>query len=391
MSGSDRFGRGTPLAMAKSDSPWGGDDGNDDNGKGVAGKPGGEVEVSPPLPAPEPPPADGPAATNPWLTPEPEPTPRRSASIDDIFRNRRGGGNSGGGAGNGPGGGLLPQGNALALRWLPWLFSAAFAAWLASTSVHILAQDERALVSTMGRFSETIGPGLHLTLPWPLQTVLRQQTGLEATSLLPEKEAETLMLTKDGELVDLSFQVRWRISDLRQFTFNLPEGEAAVRRLADAEMRASVAELPFDALWTGKRQAELQQRVLGRVQKVLDAWHSGVTVAAIEVLRTGPPGRLNDTFRKIGAAREEASKNRERAAQYRDQVVKDATSEAGDFDQAYATYKLAPAVTRSKMYYEMIERVLRNNPVVVGGTGMPATAPPAPDAKPDPAPQAGGK
>ena len=33
-------------------------------------------------------------------------------------------------------------------------------------------------------------------------------------------------------------------------------------------------------------------------------------------------------------------------------------------------------MTRSKLYYDMMERVLRNNPVVVGGTGVPATAPP---------------
>ena len=363
--------------MAKHDNPWG--PGGGGSGSGGTETGAGEPGPSEPAGDAEPPLADEPGPRNPWLTPEAEPAPRRSASIEDIFRSRRGGGAPGGGL---PGGGILPDGSSAGLRWLPWLVAGAFAAWLASTSVHILAQDERALVTTLGRYTETIGPGLHGTLPWPLQSVLRQQTGLEATTLLPEKEAETLMPTSDGELIDVSFQVRWRISDLKQFTFNLPDGEAAIRRLADAEMRAGVAEMPFDALWGGTKQADLQQRVLGRVQKVLDAWHSGVTLSAIEVLRAGPPGRLAETFQKIGTAKEEASKNRERALQWRDQVIKDAGSEAGDFEQAYATYKIAPAVTRRKMYYEMMERVLRNNPVVVGGTGMPATAPPAPSGKP---------
>ncbi len=370
------IGRGAPLAMAKNDNPWGqGGGGDSSTGTSDAGS-------SEPAAEPKPAPAGEEDPRNPWLTPDADPAPRRSASIEDIFRNRRGGGS--------PGGGILPEGSSAGLRWLPWLIAGAFAAWLASTSVHVLAQDERALVTTMGRYTDTIGPGMHVTLPWPLQSVLRQQTGLEATTLLPEKEAETLMLTSDGELIDVSFQVRWRISDLRQFTFNLPDGEAAIRRLADAEMRAGVAEMSFDALWTGKRQADLQQRVLGRVQRVLDAWHAGVTITAIEVLRAGPPGRLTETFQKIGTAKEKASKNRERAAQWRDQVIKDAGSEAADFDQAYATYKIAPQVTRRKMYYEMMERVLRNNPVVVGGTGMPATALPEPGDKPAPAqPQAG--
>ena len=346
--------------MAKSDSPWG-------EGSGGSDAPTGEPE-------PAPPPPEGEAPRNPWLTPEVEPPPRRSASIDDIFRNRRGGGSPGGGGG--AGGGLLPEGSITGLRWLPWLALGTLAAWLVSTSVHVLAQDERALVTTMGRYTDTIGPGLHITLPWPVQVVLRQQTGLETSTQLPEKESETLMPTSDGELIDLSFQVRWRIGDLRQFSFNLPGGEAAIRRLADAQMRAGVAELPFDALWTGRRQADLQQRVLGRMQRVLDAWHSGVTVSAVEVLRAGPPGRLAETFQKIGTAKEGAAKNRENALTYANQIINDANSEAGDFNKAYATYKIAPAVTRRKMYYEMIERVVRNNPVVVGGTGMPATAPP---------------
>ena len=368
--------------MAKNDNPWGEGGSSGDKG-GDSGARTSDAGASEPPGDPVPPLAEGDAPRNPWLTPDADPAPRRSASIDDIFRNRRGGGS--------PGGSTLPEGSSLGLRWLPWLIAGTFAAWLASTSVHVLAQDERALVTTMGRYSATIGPGLHVTLPWPLQSVLRQQTGLEATTVVPAKEAETLMPTSDGELIDLSFQVRWRISDLKRFSFNLPEGETAIRRLADAEMRAGVAELPFDALWTGKRQADLQQRVLGRVQRVLDAWHAGVTVSAIEVLRAGPPGRLTETFQKIGTAKEEAGKNRERAVQWRNQVIKDAGSEAADFEQAYATYKIAPAVTRRKMYYEMMERVLRNNPVVVGGSGMPATAPPGPGGKPAAPPPQGGQ
>ena len=342
--------------MAKSDGPWGGS--------------GGEAPASEPVTKPEP--AKGEAPGNPWLTPEPDLPPRRSASIDDIFRKGRGGGSPGG---------LVPQGASAGLRWLPWLAAGTIGAWLLSTSVHVLAQDERALVTTMGRYSDTIGPGLHMTLPWPLQTVLRQQTGNEVRTQVPEKESETLMPTSDGELIDVTFQIRWRINDLRQYTFNLPDGEAAIRRLADAEMRASVAELPFDALWSGKRQADLQQRVIGRVQKVLDAWHSGVTVSAVEVLRAGPPARLADTFQKIGAAKEGASKNREDADRYHDQTIRDATVAAQDFDKAYASYKIAPAVNRRKMYDDMMARVLRNNPVIIGGTGMPATAPPNAESK----------
>ena len=347
--------------MSKSDGPWG-------SGEREADPAG---EASPAEPA-----AADSAPRNPWLSPdEASTTPRRSANIEQIFRNL---GNRGG-----------PQRPAAALRWLPLAALGLLSGWLVSTSVHVIKQDERALVITMGRYTETLGPGLHVTMPWPLQSVLRRDVGQEVTSSLPDKDAETLMPTRDGALIDLTFQLRWRVSDLRQFSFGLADPEAAIRRLADAEMRAAVAELPFDDVFSGKRQAELQQRVMGRVQAVLNAWHAGVTVSGVEVLRRGPPAQLVATFQKITTARNDADKLRERTLAWRGQQLANANIEARDFGEIYAKYQLAPAVTRTKMYYEMMDRVQRNNPVVLGGTAAPGPAaaapppPPEPDAKPE--------
>ncbi len=337
--------------MTKGEGPW------DGPGKD------GDVATDTAPAEPEAPAPAGEGPRNPWLVPEPDSPPRRSASIDDIFRSR-GGGSGGNGA-------------ALGFRWLPWLVAGSAAAWILATSVHVLAQDERALVTTMGQYTETLGPGLHFTLPWPLQTMLRQQTGTEVRTAIPEKEAEALMPTVDGELISVAFQVRWRITDLKQYTFNLPDGEAAIRRLADAEMRAGVAEMPFDDLWGARRQAELQQRTMVRIQKVLNAWHSGVTISAVEVVRWDPPSQLSDTFKQISEARQKAEKNHVEAERYSDQLIQIAKARAQDFDKAYRTYKIAPAVTKRTMYDEMMAKVLTNNNVVLGGSGVPAQLPPA--------------
>ena len=366
MDGSDRNERDKPLAMAKGESPWGGPGKDGDIATGTA-----PAEPEPAAPAEE-------APRNPWLIPDTENAPRRSASIDDIFRGR----------GGGPSGSPR-SGPTLNLRWLPWLIAGSAAAWILATSVHVLAQDERALVTTMGKYSATIGPGLHFTLPWPLQTVLRQQTGNEVRTSIPEKESEALMPTADGELIDVTFQVRWRITDLKQFTFNLPDGEAAIRRLADAEMRAGVAELPFEDLWSGKRQAELQQRTMARIQRVLAAWHAGVAVSAVEVTKWAPPAQLSDTFKRISEAKQKADKNHVEAERYSAQLVHIANARAQDFDKAYRTYKIAPDVTKRTMYDDTMAKVLGNNAVVLGGSGVPANLPAATAKTPTP-PQAQG-
>jgi membrane protease subunit HflK len=334
--------------MSRGDSPWGGGNDSPDTAAPDSGD-------TPPAGGDDP-------VRNPWLSPDEASTPRRSAGLEDILR---GGGNGSGG--NGP----LPT------RLLPWLGLALISAWLAATSLHFLAQNERALVTTMGRYAGTIGPGFNVTLPWPLQSVQRSEVGKEAVTTLPDKEAETLMLTRDGELVNLSFQVRWRIADLRAYTYNLPEGEAAIRRLADAQMRAAVAEFDFTTITGARRQAEMQARVAGRMQRVLDAWRSGVSLSAVEVIRTAPPERLAKTFEKIDAAAADARKNQDNARAWRDQHLKEARAEARDFQLIYGEYKLAPEVTRQRMYYETMARVLRNNDtVILGGNAAAGVAPP---------------
>ena len=299
---------------------------------------------------------------NPWLNQEPDPHPRRSANIDDIFRQR-----SGGGAG------LRP-------RWIGVIVGAILAAWIAASSVHLLERNEQALVMTMGRNTAVIGAGLHFTLPWPLQTLIRRDLGTDVLTQVPDKDGETLMPTRDGELIDVGFQVRWQVTDLKAFAFNLPEGEAAIRRLTDAQVRAAVAELPFAATFYGDRRGQLQLSAAQRTQRVLDTWHAGVKVVSIELVRVAPPAKLADAFQKITKAREEARRQHDNDEAWRQQELGNARSEAAEFEEVYAQYKIAPAVTRTRMYYETIERILRANPVTVGGTA-PVNAPP-PTSKP---------
>lgn len=301
------------------------------------------------------------AAYNPWLSPTEEPPQRRSARMEDILRRP---------------GSTFPDrfgGNAL------WLIGALglVSAWLLSTAIHVLGPDDRGIVTTLGRHAGMIGPGTTLTLPWPIQRVVIQETGKEQVLLMPDKEAETLMLTRDGELIDVRALVRWSVSDLKAFTYATIDGEAALRRLADSTLRAAVAELSFDELRSGKRQAEVQQRAAGQLQRVLDAWHTGIKVGGIELTATNPPARLAETFKKIDQASEDARKNHEAAIAYAARIRYSADTESAAFDKAFEQYRIAPAVTRERIYYETVERVLRNNPVQIGGSGPAIAAPPS--------------
>jgi membrane protease subunit HflK len=259
-----------------------------------------------------------------------------------------------------------------------WLLGAigVLSAWLLSTSIHFLGPNESGIVTTLGRYAGTIGPGFNLSMPWPLQHVVTHEAGKEEPLLLPDKDTETLMLTRDGQLIDVRAQVRWKVSDLRAFTFGFNDSEAALRRLADSMVRTGVAEQTFDELRQGRNRAELQQRIAGRMQRVLDGWHTGVTLGSVELTATNAPAQLAETFHKIDKANDDARKNHDAAVTYAARIRSKAETETAAFDKAYGLYRIAPAVTRERIYYETVEQVLQNNPVVIGGSG--AGVPPTP-------------
>ena len=59
------------------------------------------------------------------------------------------------------------------------------------------------------------------------------------------------------------------------------------------------------------------------------------------------------------AAQQEAESYVNQATAYALQLRQKAQGEAGAFDRIYEQYKLAPDVTKRRMYYETMERVLQ--------------------------------
>lgn len=351
--------RGSKLAMSAGHGPWGGG-----HGDGTA--------PSDPVPARDDAasPGSGKAeAPNPWKSGDEEGPSRRSANIDDIFRGR--------GRRRRPDG-APPAGPGLARLALPLGAALALGA-LAASAVHVLDEGEQGLVTTAGRYERTIGPGFALTLPWPLQQVSVHKTAEIAQMGFPAKGGEAMLLTRDQFMVNMAWQLRWKVRDLKAFSYAAQDPEETLRRLGAAQMRAAVAEMPFDGLWDGTGQGALQDRVRQRLQAVLDAYGLGVAVEGVEVVRADPPARLADAFRRVSEVREEARKDQNTARKFAEQTLTKAEVETAEFDKAYAEYKAAPGVTRQRMYYETMEKVLGNNRKVVVGAGVNATValPPA--------------
>ena len=136
-------------------------------------------------------------------------------------------------------------------------------------------------------------------------------------------------------------------------------------------MRASVAEHELDRVLSGAGRADIEQAVRSRMQAILDAYNSGIAVQGIEIQKTDPPEQVVESFKDVSAAQQDANAAMNVARTYEQQLLAKAQGDAAAFNKIYEEYRLAPEVTRRRLYYETMESVLgKTDKTIVEADGV---------------------
>lgn len=336
------------LHTDNSKGPWGGRGGDGNGDKGAGGNDGG----------------NGGGPRNPWAFP-PEGKRTRNAgatSLDEFLkRAKRGGG--------GPGGGLPPVMQSRRM----WIAGAALVLllWAGFTSIHLIRPGERGVVTTLGSYSATLMPGVGYTWPAPLSSVDRVAVETVRTIDFPASgAAENLMLTQDQNIVDLDYSVRWDIRNPEAYAFQIADPEQTVRDTAESAMRAVIATVTLNQA-IGEGRGAIEARVRNEMQQILDDYNAGIRIQGVALKKADPPSQVVDAFKAVIAEQQQAEANMNNARAYAQQVIALAQGEAARFDKIYEQYRIAPDVTRRRLYYETMEEVLaRSNKTIVEAPGV---------------------
>ena len=318
---------------------------------------------------------------NPW-TPPPQGDPGRGpdrgpSAFDELFRRARDSFGGNGGMGE-------PNQKRL------WLIGAGVvvAIWLGLTSWHSIGEKQRGVVSFLGSYSRTLGPGMNFTLPAPFETVQIVGVGEIRSIELGSAggDGEKLVLTGDQNLLNLSYAVRWNVSNARQFAFQIADPEETIKQVADSAMRGVIANVVLtDAMGSGRRAVE--QQVQQRMQEILNSYGAGIVIEGVAINKADPPNEVINAFKEVTAAQQDADTYINQANAYAQQIAALSEGEAAAFDKVFEQYRLAPDVTRRRMYYEAMETVLKGvNKTVIESNGVtpylalpPAAVQPRPD------------
>lgn len=353
-----------------------------------------------------------------------------------------GGGNSGGpwggGGGSGPSGGgsqqppdieemlrrsqdnlknLMPggfgSGRAIGLAAI-----AAVVLWLGS-GIYRIDAGHQGVVMLFGEHmpEKDSGPGLHWFFPSPIGKVLTpnveavrridvgfvasgQSTGFNR-NITPERAVleESLMLTKDQNMIDVQFTVQWKIKDAGNYLFNIRDPEGTVKVAAESAMREVVGQTNLENALTTDRQL-VQDGTRESLQDILDDYKSGITILQVQLLKVDPPAQVIDAFNDVQSARQDLDRKKneaqayanqvvptaegqaaqmlQQAEAYKEQVTKEAEGEAKRFLSVYETYKMAKDVTTQRLYLEAMEEIMKNSNKVIldqnGGGVVPYLA-----------------
>lgn len=275
------------------------------------------------------------------------------------------------------------------------------------TSIKTIEPEEEGVVILFGKYNRTLLPGLNFILPFgmekmykiPVQRQLKQEFGFRTASADTRTSYakgnfsdESLMLTGDLNLADVEWVVQYRIVNSFHYLFKVRNAEDALRDMSEAAVRKIVGDRTVNEVLTiGRQEVATQVEIL--LQEMCEEYENGIRIDQVVLQDVNPPEPVKPSFnavnqaqqeretlinqaeseynRVIPRARGEAEETIELAKAYALERINRAKGESERFNQVYRQYIKAPAVTKQRLYYETLERILPEieNKIIVDEKG----------------------
>lgn len=291
----------------------------------------------------------------------------------------------GGGKGKSSGGGNSTDFGVVAL--LGAVLALAMYAYFA---LYQIDEQERAVVLRLGKYHETVKPGLHWN--WPLIDRVMKVNVTKVRSL----SHKAVMLTEDENIVDVSVSVQYRVADPKKFVLAAKNPEDSLLQATESSLRHSVGGMAMGQIIITEGREQIVAETQQRLQSYLDLYQTGIQIDKVNIDGAHAPAQVQESFDDVSRAKEDlerlkneaetyangvipeargrAQRQIEEANAYRDQVIARAEGEAARFEKLLGEYKKAPEVTRQRLYIDAVKDVLSSSSKVLidvqGGSNM---------------------
>jgi modulator of FtsH protease HflK len=281
------------------------------------------------------------------------------------------------------------------------------------SSYYTVRVEERAVVTRLGKYIETSDAGLHFKIPFGVDVVTLVSTKVQQEAFgftVPDARSsdlrglapfgggqsspriasqtasfrsqahanESLMLTGDLNVADVQWVVQYRVTNPRDFLFNVADPIKNIRDLSQTSMRRVVGDISInDVLTVGKKDVEDNVQML--MQRTVDDYRMGLSIEGVNLQDVNPPEPVQPSFNLVNSALQEQKQAINRAESEYNQVIPEAEGKAeqqisiaegfsialinrarGDSDKflrMLTEYRKAPDITRTRLYFESLENI----------------------------------
>ena len=258
-------------------------------------------------------------------------------------------------------------------RWR-WAFLILFIAWIFAGLI-LVPSEKSAVVLRLGKYHDTLEAGVHwipLFIDHPILANVNTANNLTY---------QTNATTKDGIPIALTANIEYRITNLHNFLFNMQNPETSIQLAVASVVNQFINNTTLEEIlatkedFTAKLNTQLTQPELAyKITKAsigLSAPDSSLTSelqTVFDVLKLNKSlttDALHSKEKAITSANNETQKILQNAEAYKKQVVITAKAEIAEYLGWLNVYKTAPQITKTRLYYQTLENILKNKKTVL--------------------------
>ena len=252
-------------------------------------------------------------------------------------------------------------------------------------------QYEQGVILRFGRYERTVTPGIHWmarifetkyirniqqqnNFPWPIQPMLTEPTQSKKSG------------SKQSQLVDVSFNIQWKINNLKDFLFNVDFPQTSLKESIDSSIRQVVGQTSFNDIISTDR-ANVQIEVKKELIELMSKYKTGIEIMSVNMQQAIAPGPVRDAFQDLVNAPQDQETTINKAEIYQNNLLpvamglsKRITIEAeaekqnliltakantAQYKAVLSKYKIAPDVTGNRLYFDTLQKVLGHSKIML--------------------------
>ena len=159
---------------------------------------------------------------------------------------------------------------------------------VAGTGLKIVRPFEKGLVERLGRYRETLNPGLRWIIPF-VERIIKVDMREQVVDVPPQE-----VITKDNVVVTVDAVVYYQATDPVKLKYNINNFIQAATKLAQTNLRNLIGDLQLDEALTSRDRINTTLRAI--LDDATDMW--GTKVIRVEIQRIEPPPDVTDAMHR---------------------------------------------------------------------------------------------